>query len=77
MPSSSQRSPTLLAVAVLLSLAACSSGQGLCESAGGTYEAGACTRSSAGQQAAEQRCQVGGGVYLRGQDVCAVGAGGP
>lgn len=71
-------SPVPLALAVLLSLAACSAGGlGICTSAGGTYAAGTCTRSSAGQQAAEQQCQARGGVYLRGQDICAVGAGGP
>jgi hypothetical protein len=69
-------SPVPLALAALLSLAACSAG-GLCTSAGGTYAAGTCTRSSAGQEAAEQKCQARGGVYLGGQDICAVGAGGP
>ncbi len=66
-----------LAIAVLLSLAACSSGPAICGAAGGTYEAGACARWSSGQQAAEERCQTRGGVYLRGQDICALGAGGP
>ena len=71
-------SPAPLALATLLSLTACSAdGLGICTSAGGTYEAGTCTRSSAGQQAAEQQCQARGGVYLGGQDICAVGAGGP
>ena len=70
--------PVPLALAVLLSLAACSAGGlGICTSAGGTYAAGTCTRSSAVQQEAEQQCQARGGVYLRGQDICAVGAGGP
>jgi hypothetical protein len=70
--------PAPLALAALLSLAACSGGGlGICTSAGGTYAAGTCTRSSAGQQAAEQQCQARGGVYLGGQDICAVGAGGP
>jgi len=68
----------LLAVAALLSLTACSSGTlAICASAGGTYAAGTCTRSSADQQAAEQLCEARGGVYLRGQDTCAIGAGGP
>jgi hypothetical protein len=71
-------SPVPLALAVLLSLAACSAGGlEICTSAGGTYAAGTCTRSSAGQQEAEQQCQARGGVYLRGQDICAIGAGGP
>jgi hypothetical protein len=71
-------SPVPLVVAALLSLAACSGrGVTICTSAGGTYAAGTCTRSSAGQQEAEQQCQARGGVYLQGQDICAVGAGGP
>ena len=71
-------SPVPLAIAALLTLAACSAGGfAICTSAGGTYAAGTCTRSSAGQQAAEQQCEARGGVYLRGQDTCAVGAGGP
>jgi hypothetical protein len=71
-------SPVPLALAGLLSLTACSvGGLGICTSAGGTYAAGTCTRSSDGQQAAEQQCQARGGVYLGGQDICAVGAGGP
>jgi hypothetical protein len=67
-----------LAIVALLSLGACSAGgPSVCASAGGTYAAGTCTRSSAGQEAAEQLCQARGGVFLRGQDICAVGAGGP
>jgi hypothetical protein len=66
-----------LAIAVLLGLAACGAGgPAICTSAGGTYQAGTCTRSSTGQQGAEQECQARGGVFLRGQDLCAVGAGG-
>ena len=65
-------------IAALLFLGACSTdGRAICASAGGTYASGTCTRSSAGQQAAEQQCQARGGVYLGGQDICAVGAGGP
>jgi hypothetical protein len=70
-------SPVLVAIAILLCLAACSPGQAICTSAGGTYSVGTCTRSSANQQAAEQLCQARGGVYLRGQDSCAIGASGP
>lgn len=71
-------SRVLLAVVALLSLTACSSGAlAICASTGGTYAAGTCTRSSADQQAAEQLCEARGGVYLRGQDTCAIGAGGP
>ena len=69
--------PALLAIAALFALAACGAGgPAICTSAGGTYQAGTCTRSSAGQEGAEQQCQARGGVYLRGQDLCAVGAGG-
>lgn len=69
--------PATLAIAALFALAACGAGgPAICTSAGGTYQAGTCTRSSAGQQGAEQQCQARGGVYLRGQDLCAVGAGG-
>jgi hypothetical protein len=71
-------SPLPFGIAALLFLGACStSGLAICTSAGGTYAAGTCIRSSAGQQAAEQQCQARGGVYLGGQDICAVGAGGP
>lgn len=69
-------SPVPLAIAVLLSLTACSAGgAAICASVGGTYAAGVCTR--AGHEAAAQECQARGGVYLTGQDICAVGAGGP
>jgi hypothetical protein len=69
--------PAPLAIAASFALAACGAGgPAICTSAGGTYQAGTCTRSSAGQQGAEQQCQARGGVYLRGQDLCAVGAGG-
>jgi hypothetical protein len=69
--------PVTLAIAALLGLAACGAGgPAICTSAGGTYQAGTCTRSSAGQEGAERQCQARGGAYLRGQDICAVGAGG-
>ena len=69
-------SPVPLAIAVLLALAAYSAGGlAICASAGGTYAAGVCTRAV--HEAAEQECQARGGVYLTGQDICAVGAGGP
>ena len=65
-----------LALPVLLALTACSAGgPAICASAGGTYAAGVCSR--AGHEAAAQECQARGGVYLTGQDTCAVGAGGP
>lgn len=69
--------PVTLAIAVLLGFAACGTGgPAICMSAGGTYQGGTCTSSSAGQEAAERECQARGGSYLRGQDICAVGAGG-
>jgi hypothetical protein len=49
----------------------------MCERAGGTYAGGTCTRWSPGQQAAQDACEGNGGVYLRGQDSCELGAGGP
>jgi len=59
-------------------VAACSAGGlAICTFADGAYAAGTCTRSSAAQQAAEQQCETRGGVYLRGQDTCVVGAGWP
>jgi hypothetical protein len=36
-------SPVPVAIAILLCLAACSSGQAICTSAGGTYSVGTCT----------------------------------
>ena len=70
--------PVNLAIAALPALSACSGGgPAICTSAGGTYQAGTCIRSGAGQEAAERECQARGGAYLRGQDICAVGAGGP
>lgn len=47
-------SPVPVVIAILLCVAACSFGQAICTSAGGTYSVGTCTRSSANQQAAEQ-----------------------
>jgi hypothetical protein len=66
-------------IAALAMLGGCVAGGGsLCEAAGGRYEAGTCARSSPELQAAQDRCQASGGVYLGGQDRCAVGAnGGP
>jgi hypothetical protein len=48
-----------------------------CEGAGGTYTGTSCTRSAPGERAAEDACEARGGVYLRGQDRCEVGGGGP
>jgi len=68
--------PVPLAIAALLSLAGCSAST-ICTSAGGTYAAGTCTRStSEAQQAFERECQARGGVYLGGQGICLVSAGG-
>jgi hypothetical protein len=67
---------------VLLLLAGCAgsgprSGTTLCEAAGGSYAGGTCTRSDPNRQAAERMCDASGGVYLAGQDQCAIGMGGP
>jgi hypothetical protein len=67
-----------LAIVALLGLVGCSAGAlAVCTSAGGTYAAGTCTRSSAELEAAERRCRARGAVYLSGQDICVLGAGGP
>ena len=70
--------PVHFAIASLLFLSGCSaSGLAICTSAGGTYAAGTCTGStSAEQQAVEQQCEARGGVYLGGQGICLVSAGG-
>jgi hypothetical protein len=49
----------------------------LCEGAGGTWAGGTCTRWSPAQQAALEGCEANGGVYLRGDDTCHFGEGGP
>ena len=68
--------PVSFAIAALLSLAGCSA-SALCTSAGGTYAAGTCTRStSAEQQKFERQYQARGGVYLGSQGTCLVSAGG-
>ncbi len=69
-----------LAMAALVALGGCATGGGsLCEAAGGHYAAGTCLRIwTPAQQAAQEQCQANGGVYLNGDDRCAVGgSGGP
>jgi hypothetical protein len=67
-----------LAIAVLLSAAGCGLNPStICEGAGGTYVGGTCSRWGPRQQAEEQMCESSGGVYLRGEESCAVGEGGP
>jgi len=65
----------VIAVVVLLSGCAGTSGTAICEAAGGRYAGGTCARSIPGQQAAQERCKTHGGVYLGGQDTCAFGMG--
>jgi len=69
-----------LATAALVAFGGCAAGGGsLCEAAGGRYTAGTCVRAlTPAQQAEKEQCQANGGVYLDGQDRCAVGgSGGP
>jgi hypothetical protein len=67
-----------LAIAVLLSAAGCgSNASAICAGAGGTYVGGTCSRWGPRQQEAEQMCESRGGVYLRGEESCAFGEGGP
>jgi len=69
-----------LATAALVAFGGCAAGGGsLCEAAGGRYTAETCVRAlTPAQQAAQEQCQANGGVYLDGQDRCAVGgSGGP
>lgn len=67
-----------LAIAALPSVAGCgSNGSAICEGAGGTYVGVTCTRWGPRQQEAERMCESRGGVYLRGEESCAFGEGGP
>src|SRR5262249_25877170 len=71
-------SVALAIVAVSLSLAGCSlDAAATCKAAGGTYVGSTCTRSGPREDALRQQCELGGGVYLRGQELCAYGSGGP
>ena len=66
----------ILAAGLAVGAAGCSVDvASICQAAGGTYTGDTCTRS--GEQAAEDACAAGGGVYLAGQDRCEIGSGGP
>jgi hypothetical protein len=68
----------VLALALIGGVAGCGlDARKLCERAGGTHTGTSCTRSTPGEQAAEDACEAHGGVYLRGQDRCEIGGGGP
>jgi hypothetical protein len=72
-------SSTALAITgALLSLGGCAQdAAAICSGAGGTYVGGTCSRWSPRQQAAQDACETSGGVYLRGDERCALGEGGP
>ena len=66
------------AAAGLLSLASCArDAAAICASAGGTYTGSTCSKSNARLGAAEAACESLGGVYLKGDERCAFGEGGP
>jgi hypothetical protein len=68
----------MFAVALTSSAAGCGLNvTAICESAGGTYAGGTCTRWGPSQQAARERCGTYGGVYLVGEGICVLGSGGP
>jgi hypothetical protein len=63
-----------------LALSACAgtvkvSSRAICEAAGGSYADGTCSNFGPGARRAEQMCEAQGGVYLLGEDVCAMGGG--
>ncbi len=68
----------ILAVGLAVGPAACAVDvTAICQSAGGTYADGTCSRWGPGHQAAAEACEASGGVYLSGQDRCEFGMGGP
>ena len=73
---SNGRAPVLAVAAILLALAGCNA-VATCQAAGGTYVGSTCTRSNPLESQIKAQCESGGGVYLRGQDLCAYGEGGP
>ena len=71
-------SATLAITVVVLLLAGCAQdAAAICSGAGGTYLGGTCSRWGPRQQAAQDACERSGGVYLRGDERCAFGEGGP
>ena len=65
------------ALGLLLSSCSAADLSRICENAGGRYTAAGCDNSTPAKQAAKERCETQGGVYLAGQDYCAIGGGGP
>jgi len=64
--------------AAALSLTGCGiDAAAVCKSAGGSYVGSTCSRSGSKERAVQESCESGGRVYLRGQEVCARGEGGP
>jgi hypothetical protein len=70
-------SVTVVALTFLLSACSTAELSRICQSAGGNYTTEGCDASTPAQQAARDWCETHGGVYLAGQDYCAMGHGGP
>jgi len=70
---------SVIVIALMLPLSACSTDQlvRICRNAGGKYTNTGCDVSSPAQKSAKDWCETHGGVYLAGQEYCALGAGGP
>ncbi len=51
------------------------SGRAICEAAGGSYDSGTCSNFGPGPRKAQHMCEAQGGVYLLGEDTCAMGGG--
>ena len=65
----------ILALVLAVGAAGCANAAAICAAAGGTYEGDTCTRP--GYQAAEAACSRGGAIYLKGEERCVLGSGGP
>ncbi len=68
-----------MAVALVMSLAGCSSsarlsGANMCKAAGGTYSPAShtCDAPAINKKSAEAMCQAHGGQYLAGDDLCEI-----
>jgi hypothetical protein len=68
----------ILAIGLAGSVAGCAADAArICESTGGSYTSGTCSRWGPAQQAAEDACERSGGVYQGGSETCEFGMGGP
>ena len=68
----------ILAIGLAGSVAGCAADAArICESTGGSYTSGTCSRWGPAQQAAEDACDRSGGVYQGGSETCEFGMGGP